>query len=252
MKKLLFLFFFYVIATSAQNTLIDEWEANIGYINVQGDFGERSVFSSTLPNSGAVFGAKVYFNLLDPYRGAGRYFKFPLGLNVGFTNLSYSKAYEDYPPSASLEKLKAINGQLFFANLNVGAEYHLTDLRSFNVFTSNFFSKFDPYVGLGAGVSFYNVDIESDLGNYERDPSILPVPLQGRVFSGPGIEPFVNLEIGLRYQFSTDLLLNISNKWNYYLLSDRVDGIQPKENMVDNRSNDWFFYPTLGVVIFIY
>ncbi len=252
MKKLAFILLLFIgyANTDAQYALIDEWEASIGYLNMQGDFGQRNDFSTTMGNSGGMIGGKIYLNLINP-DGVGKYLKFPIGFNTGYSVLSFSDAYNDEKLTPGILKIKAISGQIYFLDLNFGAEYHLTDLRNVNFFSTSFFSKFDPYFGVGIGAMFYGVDIESSLGNYEKNPSILPLAFKNRIYSEPGITPSINLEVGIRYQITQELQLSFNNKWMYFL-SDKVDGLVPDPEFAENKYNDWLFSPSIGIVIFIY
>ena len=253
MKKVYYVLLLTIFAfttTNAQRTLIDEWEANIGYLNFQGDYGTRGVFSSTLPNSGGMIGGKVYFNLLDSENSgcyACKHLKFHVGFNTGYSVLSFSGV----PEENTFPRLAAISGQIYFLNLGLNTEFHFNNLRYIDYFSNSFFNKLDPYVGAGVGFLAYGVDVDSALGNYEKNPSILPPSFVGNVHNGGGITPSFHLEAGLRYKFSDELLLSINNKWMYFL-SDKVDGVDPDPTMVDNLHDDWMFSPSIGVVIFIW
>ena len=264
MKKFLLFFIFSMLMTfnytnvQAQRRLVDEWEASIGYLNFQGDYGQRSDFTSTFGSAGGMIGAKMYLNLLDEDRVncySCQHFKFNLAINTGYSTLNFNRAYNKFDNLAIL-KIKAISGQVYFFDLAANVEYHLSNLRNIDFFSSSIFNKIDPYVGVGFGGIFYNVDVDSALGNFEKDPSILPSAFQPdeygeRAFNESKITASANLEVGIRYRFSQDLQLNFNNKWMYFF-SDRVDGLVPDPEEADNLYNDWLFSPSLGVVIFIY
>ena len=265
MKKILSFFTFALLMVfnitnvQAQRRFIDEWEASIGYLNFQGDYGQRIDFSSTLGSAGGMIGAKMYLNLLDENRVncySCQHFKFNLAVNTGYSTLNFNRAYNDDPGFSTL-KIKAISGQVYFFDLAAMVEYHVSNLRNIDFFSSNILNKIDPYVGIGLGGIFYNVDVDSDLGNFTKDPSILPGPFQPdekygpRAFNESKLTASANLEVGIRYRFSQDLQLNFNNKWLYFF-SDRVDGLVPNPKQVDNLYNDWLFSPSVGVVIFIY
>jgi len=258
MKRLLFLALFSILLNFNANAqaLVDEWEASIGYLNFQGDYGQRADFETTLGSKGGMIGGKIYFNLLNsnsPGCYLCQHLKFHLGFNTGYSTLNFDKAYYDYNPEyeEAINKIKAISGQVYFFDLGFNVEYHLSNLRYLDFFSTNIFSKIDPYIGLGIGGLLYGVDVESELGNYEKDPSILPGAFVGGIFSENSFAPSANLEVGLRYRFSQDLQLSFNNKWMYFL-SDRVDGLEPNPQMATNKYNDWLFSPSIGVVIFIY
>lgn len=246
----LFIVLFSITTSNAQSSFINEWEASVGYINFQGDFGERGKFDTTLGNSGGVLGAKVYFNLLDSDRTqcySCTHIKFNASINTGYSMLSYGTAYQE----PSFTKLKSFNGQIYFVSLGLNAEYHLTDLKNINFFSSGLLNRLDPYFGIGFGGMFHNTEVESSLGNFEKDPSLVPSALKGRIQNGSSFKPMLNAEVGLRYRFDESMQFVFSNKWRYFF-DDYVDGINPDPAQVDNKYNDWFFTPSLGVVIFIW
>ncbi len=236
----------------AQRALIDEWEANIGYLNMQGDFGQRDDFSSTFGNSGAMIGGKIYFNLLDSDRilcYACKHVKFDLSFNLGYSTLSFDKAYEKIN-SPYYDKVKALNGQFYYGSLAANVEYHVADFSNFRFYDDGLIYRLDPYFGLGFGVVFYDVNIESDLGNFETNPTILPSAFVGGIYDEPGIVPAINFEVGVRYLLNDELQLTFNNKWVYFI-SDKVDGLEPNPDLVKNKYNDWLFSPSVGLVIFI-
>jgi hypothetical protein len=259
MKKInfiLILSFLTFFAVQGQNKLVEEWEINLGYLNVQGDFGERGTFSTTLGNSGVLVGTKVFFNLLDPNRSdcySCKHLKFNLNFNSGYSNLGFNSKYKKInPDNINYKKVLALNGSLFFVNLGANMEFHLKDLKRVdvkNIFNS-FIDKLDPYVGVGLSVNYYSSKVNSDLGNFELNPAILPDGFAGRIYSEPGIVPSTNIEVGLRFLVSNEIQLNINNKWIYFI-SDKVDGLVPDPEIVENKHDDWLFSPSFGVVIFI-
>lgn len=242
----------------AQRRLVDEWEASIGYLNFQGDYGQRGDFSTTLGSVGGMIGAKMYLNLLDEDRincYSCQHFKFNLAVNTGYSTLNFNQAYKK-ETSLPAFKIKAMSGQVYFFDLAAMVEYHVSNLRNIDFFSSSILNKIDPYIGIGIGGIFYNVDVDSALGNLTKDPTILPDAFQPdeygpRAFNESKVTGSANLEVGIRYRFTQDLQFNFNNKWMYFF-SDRVDGLVPDPKLVDNLYNDWLFSPSLGVVIFIY
>jgi hypothetical protein len=245
--------FFTVSFSNAQRNFIDEWEAQIGYMNFQGDFGVRGSFRTTLGNSGGVIGAKIYLNFLDNERincYGCTHLKFNVSINTGYSMLGYGDSYKD-AFGIEAAKINALSGQFYFFSTGLNIEYHLSDLKHIDFFSSGIFNRLDPYIGIGGGVTFYNVDIDSEFGNLDKSPEIVPEALKGGIYQGGGIAPMANLEVGIRYRFDETMQFVFSNKWRYYF-SDKVDGIEPNKNEVNNLYNDWLFIPSFGVVIFIF
>jgi len=258
MKKLLFLFI--ILAFQPINAqmfsgykVIDEYEASIGYLNVQGDFGKRNRFDTTLGSSGATAGAKAYINFNDPYDYSrtylGKHLKFNIATDMGYSNLSH-RNYPNPHNNPNIVKLEAITGQFYYFDLGFNMEYHISDLRAFNFFSSSFFTKFDPYVGGGVYGFLYNVDLESSLGNFEKTPSILPTPYLGAIHNGSRTAMGIHIETGIRYRFSDKLLFNVKSDWMYFL-NDDIDGLSPNPDSVENLYNDWLLKTQFGIVIFI-
>ncbi len=258
MKKIIILIILFAFqGTNAQlfsgYKVIDEYEASIGYLNVQGDFGVRNRFDTTLGSSGATAGAKAYINFNDPYDYSrtylGKHLKYNIAFDMGYSGLSH-RNYPNPNNSLSILKIEAITGQFYYFDLGINMEYHISDLRSFNFFSSSFFTKFDPYVGGGVYGFFYNVELESSLGNMEKTPSIIPDPYVGGINNGTGTALGFHIETGIRYRLSDDLLFNLKSDWMYFLKDD-IDGLSPNPDMAENLYNDWLLKTQFGIVIFI-
>ncbi len=245
-----FLFAFSYSFTQAQYKKIDEYEASIGYLNLQGDLGVRGNFNTTLGSSGGTATAKIYFNFNDPYDFGrtylGKHIRYHLSLDMGYTTLKPNDKELLYGP-----KVNAIIGQMYFFAIGANMEYHITNLREVSFFSSSFFTNFDPYVGIGIQGDYYNVEVESALGNFEKTPDILPRSYIGNVKNGSRFSPALNIETGLRYRFSDDLQFSLKSNWVFFINDDYVDGIRPDPKMVENFYNDWLLKTQFGVVIFI-
>jgi len=233
-----------------QAQLVQEYEVNAGYSIFQGDYGVRGDFSSTLGNYGFLLNGKAYFSLLDYDRNdcySCKHIKFPLNFNIGYSLLNFDKAdqYDNpYPPNV---KIRAFRGKLFLTSISFGFEYHIGDLIRISSKNDNFFNKVDPYFGLSGGISAYVIKLSSELGDFDVNPSILPSPFRERVYDKPGLVPMLTFETGLRYKVSNRINAVVNGKWLYFI-SDKVDGVVPNPELVDNLYNDWQFAMSIGVV----
>jgi len=252
MNKLLLLFSFFILTnvSIAQNfKVIDEYEASIGYLNIQGDLGIRNHFKTTLGNSGGTGQAKVYINFNDPYDYTRSYLGKHLRYNLGF-DMGYSILKPSDPNLTYGIKANAMSGQVYYFDLGANVEYHISNLREVNFFASSFLSNFDPYVGVGVYGVYYGVELESALGNFEKTPSILPTSYVGRIKNGDRFTEGIHLETGIRYRFSDELQFSVKNDWMFFL-DDYFDGVSPDPKKVENLYNDWLSKTSVGIVIFI-
>ncbi len=254
MKKNIFAFFFIILWGGAigQVRFIDEYEVNIGYSIFQGDYGQRDDFSSNLGSSGFLLGGKMYLNFLDYYSNcyACKHIKFPLIFNVGYSNLNFDKAYNDLNLTPDLIKVKAFSGSIFQSQVSLGVEYHIGDLNAFSFSASPFLETFDPFIGGSIGLTAYVTRLESKLGDYNTNPNVLPGAFVNGIYDKPGVVPTLAFEGGFRYKLNSFLAITVNSRWIYYL-SDKVDGLAPNPNMVNNEYNDWQFSPSIGVVFLL-
>ena len=255
MKKIVFASFFVMLwgFSFGQSKFVDEYEVNIGYSVFQGDYGQRGDFSSNLGNSGFLLGGKAYMNFLNynkPNCYACQHLKFPLIFNVGYSNLSFSQAYNDSDLTPDLIKLKAFSGSIFQSHVGIGIEYHIGDLNAFSFGSNTFLETFDPFVGGSIGVTAYVVRLKSALGDYNTNPNILPTAFKNGVYDKPGIAPTFTIDAGFRYKLNNNMSITVNSSWIYYL-SDKVDGLVPDADLVPNEHNDWQFSPSVGVVFLL-
>ncbi len=255
MKKIVFAFLFIMLwgLSHGQSKFVDEYEVNIGYSLFQGDYGENGNFKSTTGSSGFLLGGKVFLNFLNyntPNCYPCQHLKFPLIFNVGYSNLSFSQAYNDRPPTPDLIKLKAFSGSIFQSHVGLGVEYHIGDLNAFSFGSNNFLETFDPFIGGSIGVTAYVVRLKSALGDIDTNPNVLPTAFRDGVYNKPGVAPTFSLEAGFRYKLNSNLSITANSRWIYYL-SDKVDGLVPDADLVPNEHNDWQFSPSIGVVFLL-
>lgn len=256
MKKIVLLLLVLIWSTSnGQRKYFDEYEINAGYSLFQGDYGERGKFSSTLGNNGFLVGGKAFLTLLDynsPSCYTCKHIKFPLIFNVGYSFLGFDKAYNDIDltTDSQLVKVKAINGSIFQSHVGFGAEYHIGDLNAISFSDDVFLEKFDPFIGVNIGITAYVVNLKSDLGDIDTDPSVIPIAFEGGIYNKPSVAPTFMLETGFRYKINGSMAISVNSRWIYYL-SDKVDGLVPNPARVNNLYNDWQFSPSVGLVFLL-
>ncbi len=250
MKKLLFIILiFFLNSLQAQffqeQRTIDEFEISFGLQNVQGDFGIRDRFDTTLKNLGLGLTGKMYLNLSNPLNShtyLGSHIKYNVALNLFYSNLAH-KDYEDYP------QIDAITGTNYSIGLGFNLEYHMSDIRNSSFFVNDFLYSFDPYAGIGIYGYYYNVELESSLGDI-NDPAILPDAYVNGIYNGSRFTGAFHIEAGIRYKYSEDIHFSFKSEWTYFM-DDKVDGLYPNSTMVENRNNDWTLTTSFGIIFYI-
>lgn len=250
MKKLLYIIPFLLLqSVNAQffqeQRTIDEIEVSLGVQNIQGDFGIRNRFETTLRSIGASLQGKLYLNLANPYNSStylGTHIKYNVALNLSYTKLAH-KGYENFP------KIDAITGRNFSAGLGVNIEYHMSDIRNSSFFVNDFLYSFDPYVGGGIYGYYYNVILDSSLGDI-NDPAVLPTAYTNGIYNGSRFVGAFHLETGVRYKHSDFIHYILKSDWMYFM-DDKVDGLNPNPSLVKNLHNDWSLCTSLGVIFYI-
>ncbi len=257
MKKLILILFILKISNlNSQVTkdyyLIEEYEFNIGYLNIQGDMGKPDKYFGGFSSSGIDLGAKFYIYFNDPRDNTRSYFakhlKYNMNIHLGYVSLTNEKGLNASNQYA--EKINAIKGNLFLSKIGFDLEYHLTDLKYNLFFESEFFTHFDPYFFGGLFYSYSNVEITSDLGDYNSDTTILPPSYIGRIKNGSNNSLGLNYGVGIRYKLNDQVQFSISTDWLYFG-NDYIDGLSPNPDLVKNLHDDWLFQTNLGVIIFL-
>jgi hypothetical protein len=250
MNKLFLVILFFIFQSIngqffKEQRTIDEVEVSMGFQNLQGDFGIRDRFETTLRSIGGNLSGKVYLNLTNPYNAStylGTHITYNVAVNLSYTNLAH-KGYEDYP------KIDAITGRNFSIGLGVNVEYHLSDIRNSSFFTSDFLYSFDPYMGGGIYGYYYNVILESSLGDI-NDPAVLPSSYTNGIYNGSRFTGAFHIETGIRYKHSDFVHYVFKSDWMYFM-DDKVDGLNPDPDLVKNLHNDWILSTSIGVIFYL-
>ncbi len=247
-----FVMLFY-ISIQSQISLSYEAGFNVGMASFQTDYGERGDFQSGVSgNIGASTAATFYLNFFNRYGlWNERYEWFTSHFKVK-TEISYMQAklehfgkYVDAGTPAA-DQLKAMHGTSSIINTGTTLEYHLYDTYEFSV---NRERLLDPYVGIGALVTFSKPTFEYDLGDYEADPSILfPKYQNNAIFTDSEVTGSMLFSAGTRIKASDKADIVIDTRWQYFF-SNKIDALDPKDS--SNQFNDWLYSLTVGYVYLI-
>lgn len=155
--------------------------------------------------------------------------------------------FGEYTQGSTLEaeRLRAMTGSVSMINLGINLEYYLNNLQQFVHPYSN--SSWNPYVSFGARYVLFNNTLESSLGDWEADRSVLPEKYRpGNAKKiGAGATFAAVIGAGLRYKLTKKLDISSLVSFQFFL-SDEVDGLTAR--VKENRSDERMLNFQIGVV----
>lgn len=235
----------------AQTDLSHEFGIAAGPITMQTDYGERHHLpSSTMTSFGVsvVHYLSFYGSNYNWRNGASFFsdhFKLKTELSYYFNNSLEHKGKYAAPGSnnAEADKLRAMTGKTKMFNIGTQLEYYFKNLEDYGLlFNDN--DKWAPYVSAGVHFNMFDPEINSTMGNWESNPSVLPQKWQNNVYPDKDNTFSLTLSAGTRYRVGkVDLVLD--GRWQYFF-SDRIDGLDANDGT--SKYNDTAIYISLGVV----
>lgn len=261
MVKLKTLIFFLLFGLSnnliAQSSISNEIGVIAGPLEFRSDYGQSDNAKTNFNNSG--FGIGLVHYLTFSYRNDfsrffGEHFRIRNELSYSKTDLKhYGKWVDNNSNSTGTKQLRAMYGSTQLVNLGTQLEYSLSDIHDFER-SSNVFN---PYVSLGAQISYYNAKATSTLGELGNPISTFSkylVPSDGHPYGFSNESKTVIsavASVGTRYKLTplTDLLFDVRLQ---YFNSDWVDGLNPNKDIyTENKANDWLVWVTLGYIYYL-
>lgn len=254
MRFKIFTFFFLVsLYMGAQNKANLETSFNLGFPSFQTDYGENGDFKSEVSgNIGIAVSASMYINFFnkDPMYIASpswvqKHTKLKIEASYQTAKLEHFGAQiEGNLPNA--KKLRNMHGRSTLINLGTILEYHPFPIPDFIPGTRRNIS---PYFSLGVLADYSTPTVESDLGDWEKNPYVLIEAYQGDEIIN--IEPTITYSIvfggGMRYNLDNGSAIVLDYRWQYFN-TDYIDGLQPDPEIVRNKYNDWLSFLSVGYV----
>ena len=221
------------------------------------DYGQRYDFSSNVGgNVGMGVGLIYYLNFTDyRYRWNQRTNYFSEHFRVR-AELSYMTAKLDHfgvwaeENSIWGEKLRSMHGKASIINFGAQLEFHIVDIVDFGSRRIPDL-KWSPYISAGFMVDYYNPDLESDLGDWHEDISVIYEKWQvpGAIDVDPDFTTSATLGIGTRHKLGEYSDILIEARWQYFF-SNYVDGLNAMDDPA-NKYNDWLLWVHVGYVYYL-
>ena len=143
------------------------------------------------------------------------------------------------------ERFRAMTGTVAITNVGFQLEYYMRCLKDFIYPWSDI--KWNPYVLAGVQYTWYSNTLNSELGDWEQDITVLPGKWQvpGALDVGKGTTYAVTFGGGVRHKLRPRVDLNLQFNWQFFL-SDAVDGLQA--NVIENKNNEWLLNLQFGII----
>lgn len=242
-QLVLILFFLNVHFSTSQN-LTQDIGIHIGTSIIHTDYGEGN--KSDVNRLSVSFSHTLYF-FDKTYRNKNITNHLAIRSEINFVAIATFKhigSYVSRDDELAIQ-LRAMTGSIKLTNIGFQGEIYLKDLENFIYSNDN--SKWNPYVKTGIQFTLFKNTLNSSLGDWTEDSSILPEKWRGSSDTsvGRGNAFSSTLGFGTRYKISNKMDLNAQLDWQF-LFSDALDGLQ--SNSAENKDNDCISKFQLGII----
>ena len=223
----------------------------VGSSSLQADYGQRGNFASEWNNNGITYSVAHYLSFYnrtlrwDPNNVLHNHLMVKTELQyLSNIKLEHHGKWAN-GNSFAAEQLRAMEGTLRMLNLGLHLEYYYRPLEEFVYPHSPMW--FNPYFTFGVKYSSYTNSVESGLGDWTQDITVLPkkYTLENALDIGSGSA--VSLALGLGTRFKLAPKIDLVAQFNYqYFFSDKIDGLQAK--VIENKNNEWLVNIQFGIV----
>ena len=238
-----------------QATMSQHFTHDIGFhagtATIQTDYGVRNDFLSSYGNSAisVSFTHTLHFFNRNPRWNADHkiwsYLALRSELNI-ITNANFQHHGTFVNQNTDLAVLlRGMTGTTNITNFGFQLEYYMRCLKDFIYPWSDI--KWNPYILAGAQFTMFNNTLNSTLGDWRQDISVLPTKWRapGALDVGAGTTYAATFGFGTRYKFNPKIDFNLQFNWQFFL-SDAVDGLQA--NVSENRNNEWLLNLQFGII----
>jgi hypothetical protein len=144
-------------------------------------------------------------------------------------------------------QLRAMTGSFKITNIGFQGEIYLKNLKEFIYYNNQYGTNLNPYLLAGIQFSIFKNSLNSTLGDWTQDSSVLPEkwrdPTETSVGRGTSFSSTFGL--GTRYKLNNEIDLNAQFKWQFFF-SDNLDGL--RSNSPENEDNEWSTVFQIGFI----
>lgn len=245
MKPSLFSIIIYLICTSSYaQDLVSEFGIFTGATSMQTDYGERGHFGSSYANVGFGIGG-VYYLSFNNYKikwserttSLKDHVRLRVELSYMKTNLIHRGQYTQ----GNSNFTKLYNGMRGTSSIfNYGAQFEYT------IFNMSDNRSLNPYISIGFLGNLNTPKLESNLGDIEVSPNLIPSVYNGGVFLDKNSTSSIIIGAGTRINpKNNNASYLIDFRWQRFN-SDIVDGLTPRIDA--NKFNDWLLFISVGYI----
>lgn len=252
MKRPLKILFFLIVTFSANaQHLTHDVGVFIGTATIQTDYGQRDEFFSSFGNSALSFSLVHYlqfFNIDTRWNSKNDIANHVMVKSeFNFLSKETFKHHGTYTVGNTqlAQQLRAMTGTITMTSIGIQGEYYMKDLREFMFPYSDI--KWNPYFSFGFKYSLYTNTLNSTLGDWKTDKTVLPLKYRadGQLAIGSSSALSLIIGAGTRYKLSEKFDLAANFNWQYFF-SDAVDGLQAIH--ASNKNNEWLVHLQVGVI----
>lgn len=144
-------------------------------------------------------------------------------------------------------QLRAMTGSFKITNIGFQGEFYLKNLEDFIYYNNRYRENWNPYLLAGIQFSIFKNSLNSTLGDWTQDSSVLPEkwidPSETDIGRGTSFSSTFGL--GTRYKLNNEIDLNAQFKWQFFF-SDSLDGL--RSNSPENEDNEWLTVFQIGFI----
>ena len=144
-------------------------------------------------------------------------------------------------------QLRAMTGSFKITNIGFQGEIYLKSLEDFIYYEFRYGSRWNPYLLAGINYSIFKNSLNSTLGDWTQDSSVLPEKWRdpSDTSVGRGTSFSSTFGLGTRYKLNNEIDLNAQFKWQFFF-SDNLDGL--RSNSPGNEDNEWSTVFQIGFI----
>ena len=223
----------------------------VGSTSLQSDYGERGDFSSQFNNNSTSFAVAHYLHFFnrtlrwDPNNILRNHLMVKSEIHyISSAQLEHHGKWAN-GKSDLAERLRAMKGSLRVLNVGTNIEYFLHPLEEF-VYPYSYML-FNPFVTFGVRYSFYNTGLSSELGDWQKDRTLLPKKFSTDEALHLGSSQSISLTASIGTRIKIAPKIDVVTQFGYqYFFSDNIDGLNA--NVAENQNKDWLMNIQFGLV----